>query len=65
MTLTQQLLNTLPATLGEIAAMLRADKHQINALLDQQRLRGLVKRSDRYGMRDGARGRKPAIWVRT
>jgi len=65
LTITQRVLQTLPATLGEVASILRRDKHRINALLDWLRRQGSVKRSDRYGMRDGKRGRKPAIWVRT
>ena len=64
MTLTKRLLNTLPATLGEIASILGHEKHRVNAILYWQKLRGRVKRSNRYGMRDGTRGRKPALWVR-
>lgn len=65
MTKTQQVIKLLPATLGELASLMQTDKHVINSTLDNLRILGRVRRSDRYGMRDGKRGRKPALWVRT
>ena len=62
---TQRVIKLLPATLDELAALMQSDKHVINATLNNLRLTGRVKRSDRYGMRAYKTGRKPALWVRT
>ena len=64
MTRTQFILKNLPATLGELAALCETDKHSINGILNWLSLKGRVKRSNRYGMRDGVRGPRPALWVR-
>ena len=54
-------LDLLPATVGELAALLGISTHQANARLDRQRKRNRVKRGQRFIR---TRRRPAALWER-
>lgn len=64
-TFRQRVLESLPATLPELGAVLERPTRYINAVLYQLRKRGLVRKTDREGMWIGPRGPKPRLWERT
>ena len=66
MSMKQRILCSLPATVGELAALEGRTVHQMNALLYYLRLRGLVRRSERRVPKGPhIRGCAPSLWVRT
>lgn len=60
-----KILELLPATYNEIAAITGKSKHVVNAGLQRLKRMGLVKMSDKF-IRDpeSSRGKPSAIWVR-
>ena len=63
--LTQRVLYALPATASELAAAENVHFDSVNCALKELRERGLVRRTERRGIRYGARGRLPSFWERT
>lgn len=61
--LSRAIKNALPATAGEVAAMLGTSHKMVLALLYQMRDRGVVFKTDRR-VDIGKRGPKPALWDR-
>lgn len=62
MTREQRILDSLPATVCELAALESATVRQINAHLYNLKCSGMVERTGLTGMRYGKRGRKPSLW---
>lgn len=62
MTRTKRILNALPATVCEIAAIEKITVKNANAVLCNLRKQFLATRTDRHGQRYSQRGPKPALW---
>lgn len=60
-----RVLEALPATAPELAAIFERTTKQMNAMLYWLSLKGKCRRTDREGMWMGPRGRYPHLWERT
>lgn len=62
--LTHRVLLALPATVSELAALEDRSVRQMNSILCYLRNRGMVRITDKYGMRYQIRGPLPRLWER-
>jgi predicted transcriptional regulator len=58
----EQLMNSLPATMDELVAVLESKRHRVNALLQFLKKQGKVRKTDNKVSVEGKKGRKGSIW---